>query len=396
MNTYTRIILILGGLVLMSAVAYYLLIRPSTQAKVISPFFTYSEEEVASLAKLSSAQRFSSSDILRTDDMLYKLIAKTTQEKTLKEETSKVYAYILLAERDFAALSYRVSGKPSGSMDYLLTKVFCKFFPSECDSIIMTGEDDVYSKAVGDLVFKKIEARLSEEKAHTKNFSLLTGEQYWGGIQSATTTIKGVLDRGWFLERVDQFRPGPPPAPGSDAFKEEQRLTREILKNVTQEQKLATVLWTAGPGTKTVPGILIERGTKRMIEQEVSLPKLIFIRSLLAAVLDDANNASYDTKYTYQAKRPFMVDPTLITLMPTPNNPSYPSSQATLATAASVILTHFFPEDRDLWEAQSREAGLSRVWGGIHFMMDQEAGSRLGTAVAQEALKKTGQIDSAN
>ncbi len=78
----------------------------------------------------------------------------------------------------------------------------------------------------------------------------------------------------------------------------------------------------------------------------------------------------------------------MITIMPTPNHPAYPSGHSTLSSASAVVLSHFFPENKENWDAMAKEAGLSRVWGGIHFPMDDTAGFTLGQNVGNEVLKK--------
>jgi hypothetical protein len=44
-----------------------------------------------------------------------------------------------------------------------------------------------------------------------------------------------------------------------------------------------------------------------------------------------------------------------------------------------------FPSERAGLEALAQEAGLSRVYGGIHFRFDSDAGIALGRAVANKA-----------
>ncbi|MGH2374189.1 MAG: phosphatase PAP2 family protein, partial [bacterium] len=107
-----------------------------------------------------------------------------------------------------------------------------------------------------------------------------------------------------------------------------------------------------------------------------------------AMTIADAVIAVFDSKYTYWVKRPFMMDRSIRTVMPTPNHPSYPAGHSTLSAAAATILSHYFPEATDTWQALAREAGLSRVWGGIHFPMDNEQGLILGDRVAREAIRQ--------
>jgi len=381
----------LGALVILAvtiAGASYFLFLASQKEKAVFPtYFTYNAEELSTLKKFESDRLLNTADIKYFDEVLYRLISKNSQNKTLSEEAPKIYAYFMVAERDFASLSYNISGSFAGSFEPLVKDLFCEFFPLDCEESITIDEADIYSEKISNLVLQKIKERRVFEKDNQKQYEILKGEGYWGDLQTSTSTIKSVSETGWFVTKIDQFRPSPPPLLGSDQFKDEQRLSKELLEKVTPEQKLATVLWTAGPGSKMVPGILIEEATEYMLKNSTSLQEMIFIRFLLATAIDDANMTSHDAKYTYQVKRPYMVDPTIITVIPTPNNPSYPSSQATVASTAATILSHFFPENKTEWERLAEEAGMSRVWGGIHYMMDHEAGKILGRKVGEEALK---------
>ena len=47
------------------------------------------------------------------------------------------------------------------------------------------------------------------------------------------------------------------------------------------------------------------------------------------------------------------------------------------------MLAYLFPTRADFIRAVGKEAGDSRIWGGIHFPMDNVAGVQLGRSVAQ-------------
>jgi len=51
------------------------------------------------------------------------------------------------------------------------------------------------------------------------------------------------------------------------------------------------------------------------------------------------------------------------------------------------VLTAFFPKQREQFDAMVTEAGLSRMYGGIHYRFDIEAGQQLGRRVAQLTLR---------
>jgi hypothetical protein len=50
------------------------------------------------------------------------------------------------------------------------------------------------------------------------------------------------------------------------------------------------------------------------------------------------------------------------------------------------VLSAFFPEERGRFDAMVVEAGLSRMYAGIHYRFDIESGQTLGRQVAQFAI----------
>jgi PAP2 superfamily len=72
----------------------------------------------------------------------------------------------------------------------------------------------------------------------------------------------------------------------------------------------------------------------------------------------------------------------------TPRHPSYPSGHSTIAGAASEILSYFFPDYIAEFDALADNAGMGRMWAGIHYRSDHETGVRLGRTVAREIVKQ--------
>jgi hypothetical protein len=69
-----------------------------------------------------------------------------------------------------------------------------------------------------------------------------------------------------------------------------------------------------------------------------------------------------------------------------PNFPSYPSAHSCVSGALSTILGAAFPAEKSRLDAMAEEASLSRVYGGLHYRFDGDAGLRLGRNVAALAL----------
>src|SRR5437867_7945754 len=98
----------------------------------------------------------------------------------------------------------------------------------------------------------------------------------------------------------------------------------------------------------------------------------------------DAVIGCWDAKLTYWFIRPWQADPA-ITVVPAvgkPNHPSYPSGHSCLSSSAAEVLSAFFPEERAQLDAMVTEAGLSRMYAGIHYRFDIETGQHRGRSVA--------------
>src|SRR2546426_8819649 len=74
------------------------------------------------------------------------------------------------------------------------------------------------------------------------------------------------------------------------------------------------------------------------------------------------------------------------TLFRSPNHPSYPSGHSCVSSSAAEVLSAFFPEERAQLDAMVIEAGLSRMYAGIHYRFDIEARQALGRSVARLAI----------
>src|SRR2546426_10493264 len=103
----------------------------------------------------------------------------------------------------------------------------------------------------------------------------------------------------------------------------------------------------------------------------------------------DAAIGCWDAKLTYWFIRPPQADP-LIKLIPAiglPNHPSYPSAHSCYCGAAAGVLSAFFPAKADSLDAMVAQAGLARIYAGIHYRFDVETGAQLGRNVARFAAE---------
>ncbi len=203
--------------------------------------------------------------------------------------------------------------------------------------------------------------------------------------------MPGVLP--WFLTSASQFRPAPPPAFGSPAFLAALAEIRHISDTRTDEQIQIATLWAmnaagVNPGEPTPPGYWVQVGTDGINQHGFSEREATHMYALVSATMFDAAIGCWDGKLTYWMIRPWQADPA-ITLVPAvgkPNHPSYPSAHSCFSSSGAEVLSAFFPEQRARLDSLVTEAGLSRMYGGIHYRFDIEAGKELGVSVARFAI----------
>ena len=58
----------------------------------------------------------------------------------------------------------------------------------------------------------------------------------------------------------------------------------------------------------------------------------------------------------------------------------------------ATVLAAFLSDDADIVRAAAHEAGDSRIWAGVHYPSDRDAGEVLGKAVAEAVLTRVGEM----
>lgn len=243
-------------------------------------------------------------------------------------------------------------------------------------------------EAIGRAVGAEIVA-LAQADGFNRPFTgtIPTGPGLWISNTSPATIAGGQLPgvTPWFLTSASQFRPGPPPAFGSAAFLAALGEIRQISDSRTAEQVGIAAFWALGVGTPTTAGFWIQVASDGISQHSLSEREATHLYALLSATMFDAQIGCWDAKQTYWFIRPWQADP-LITVVPAvgkPNHPAYPSGHSCLSASAADVLSAFFPEERDHLNAMVTEAGLSRMYGGIHYRFDIDAGQALGRSVAR-------------
>jgi hypothetical protein len=218
------------------------------------------------------------------------------------------------------------------------------------------------------------------------------------------------------LDRGDQFRPAPPPALTSDAY----------ARAINEVQSLGSATSTTRTAEQTEIGKFWNPPIQNFwnqIAQTVALAHHSNLRTtarLFAALnlsFADSAIAFYDAKYTYHLWRPVtairladtdgnpntVADPNWLPLTgTTPADPSYPGAHSTISAAGAEVLENFYGDDQHFsvtspalpgvtrsfssFSATAQEAGLSRIFAGVHTRLDHVAGLTLGRDIAKFVL----------
>jgi len=251
-------------------------------------------------------------------------------------------------------------------------------------------------EAIGRAVGAQIVARAIADHFNDPNTAVPpaggTAAGFWTpnveGQKVAGGTLPGTTP--WFLTSSDQFKPVPHPPFGSDEFKAALAEIRQISDTRTADQTHIATIWALSNGTPTTSGFWLAVPTDSgwVAQHSLSERETTHLYALLSATMFDAQIGCWDEKLRSWLVRPWKADP-LITLVDAvgkpapPNHPSYPSGHSCLSSSAASVLSTFFPEHTAQLDAMVVQAGLSRMYGGIHYRFDITAGQTLGRNVAR-------------
>jgi membrane-associated phospholipid phosphatase len=214
-----------------------------------------------------------------------------------------------------------------------------------------------------------------------------TGPGMWvANGPPAGPTFGGVTP--YLLTSGSQFRSPPPPAFNSPAFLTDLGEIKSISMTRTPEQQRQAIYWNYPTGTSTPPGYwnmttgsyvqshgMNERGATRAF-------------ALTSVAMMDALIGCWEAKYYYWTLRPSHADPSITLSFALPNHPSYPSGHSCVSAAAATMLAYVFPDRTDEVNRWVTQAGLSRMYAGIHYRFDITAGANLGRAVGEWTIAR--------
>lgn len=180
----------------------------------------------------------------------------------------------------------------------------------------------------------------------------------------------------------------------------------------TPEQSEIAVFWSDFSYTAMPPGHWHEIAATIARDRNNTLAENARLFALISLAQADAAIVCWEIKYRYNFWRPVtaiqradednnpltVADPNWAQYLPSPPFPSYTSGHSTFSKASAQVLIHFYGTDAISFIASSDslpgvfrkfdslsvcadEVGMSRIYGGFHFMFDNVQGKATGKRV---------------
>lgn len=278
-------------------------------------------------------------------------------------------------------------------------------------------------------------ARADDGSTATSNYQPIDQPGHWNRTQP--DEIPPLLPQWknvtpFAMQSPSQFRPAAPPALNSPeyaaAVDEVMKIGSLSSSLRSDEQTRIAQFWADGGGTITPPGHWNQITTDLTMNRSQSIVERTRTFALLNLAMSDAGIVAWDAKYTYDLWRPIDAireadtDGNSATqfdrnwqplLVKTPPFPAYTSGHSTFSAAAASILSGLFGTNTAFtafldsqsgasqrvlpnnsayvrhfanFQQAAEEAGLSRIYGGIHFAFDNTAGLQSGDQLGDYVL----------
>ena len=227
-------------------------------------------------------------------------------------------------------------------------------------------------------------------------------EPYWGRV------------RPFVLKKWDECPAPEPPAYSADTTSpmyRDAQVVRETRVHMTPENRAIAFYWADNAGESGTPvGHWTSIASQMVAERHLSGDDAARLMMLTALAQADAFIAVWGYKFQYSLLRPRtfirrVIDSTWEPLIPTPPFPEYPSAHSTQSAAAATVLSTVlgdsvaFEDSTGLsigngvrrfqsFRAAANEAGVSRIYGGIHFPYGNTGGRALGNCVGEKVVER--------
>ncbi len=251
-----------------------------------------------------------------------------------------------------------------------------------------------------------------ENLGFPEKFKLIQGEAAWKPTNVVALQQMPLLPN-WGKNRPFAMPSGAtcklpgPPTYSEDKASEFYKQALEVVtakQELTPDQKAIARFWADDAMlSPTPPGHWISIALQIIERDQLDVDKSVDVLARLGIAMADAFIGCWDGKYQYNLLRPVtyirrLIDPIWEPFINTPPFPEYPSGHSTQSGAAAFVLTKFFGENfafedtthsKDGIKGRSflsfddaaAEAGISRLYGGIHFRAAIEHGIEQGHCI---------------
>jgi len=214
---------------------------------------------------------------------------------------------------------------------------------------------------------------------------------------------------------IDNAMPPPPAEFSTDPQSPFYKMVEEVYRTSVEMdggKKATGLFWDDFPDGKTVTGGGHWASILKTVltDRKTSLIEGARLYAELFITTNDAAIGCFKAKYTYSLLRPvtyiqkYMNHPDWQPLIVTPPHPEYPAAHATVSMSAATILTSILGDKVSFTDntyayrgypahhfnnfvEAGREAGMSRFYGGIHYMPSIEAGYKQGETIANNIAR---------
>jgi len=281
-------------------------------------------------------------------------------------------------------------------------EILAEMFKTSGQAVAAALQAEALASAAAGEVMAQYEAGLAEGRrvgarivaaARTDNFDAVwdgvipSGQGAWFSSIGRPPLLPALGKmQPFFMRTGADFRPGPPPAIGSNAYNAALAEIVAFSDHRTAAQDSSAKFWAMATGP-LVAGYWNEVATALIAKYNLNEMRAAHVLALMNTAAMDGNIACHDAKYVYWLIRPSQADPNIKPAIGLPNHPSYPSNHACLSGTAALILANEFPAERAQLERQANDATESRYYAGLHYRFDGDAGLGIARNVAALALR---------
>lgn len=251
----------------------------------------------------------------------------------------------------------------------------------------------------------------------SNDYVLTKGPAHWVPTNTVNLQQKPLLpnwgnNRSFAMPNGATCQLPAPPSYSEDVHSEFYKQALEVVetkKNLTPEQKAIAKFWADDAMlTVTPPGHWISIAFQILEKENADADKTADVLARLSIAEADAFIGCWNGKFQYDLLRPItyirrVMDPKWDPLLNTPPFPEYPSGHSTQSAAAALVLTQIYgdnfaftdstgtkdglkPRSFKSFFAAADEAGISRLYGGIHYRAAIEQGLLQGRCIGAFAI----------